>query len=406
MARRYYASTAVPTTLTGSINSSATTVSVADLSGWPTAFPFTAVIDKDTVDEEIVDVVNSSGSNVTLVRGVDGTAPVAHNSGASFVHAVTGRDLNASSEHINATSDVHGVTGDLVGATTEQTLTNKTLSNPIISKIRNGPALINVPTSGTELVTTDGTQTLVNKTISGGNVNATSLQRNGDNAVTENSSQVVANKTLSNPVLSGNTTNQGTVSGGTVDVTNLRRGGLDVATISGVESLTNKTLVAPALTGAATLDGLPLATKRFSPVYDLVNIPTGSTLASLGAGIEASRLFVTPGSNTQVETMFSWYNTELTSGQAGNGDRLKICLKWKKVVGDATEHIFAQQSIEVNGEVYQPGGTIRGIFRPDISDPLMVFATLEVLATNGSGRYRIYANSEAPTVLSVRPTAL
>lgn len=101
MARRYYSSTAARTTLSSAINNTTTTVGVTAVSGWPTSFPYTLIIDQDTVNEEIVEVTNRSGTTLTVTRGVDGTSAVAHDSGATVNHGVSARDFNEPNLHVN-----------------------------------------------------------------------------------------------------------------------------------------------------------------------------------------------------------------------------------------------------------------------------------------------------------------
>lgn len=107
MPRRYYASTAVATTLSGSLSNSATSVSVTALSGFPASTPWTAIIDKDTASEEVVTVTNVAGTTLTVTRGVDGTTAVSHNAGAVFQHGVSARDFDEPNDHINSSTDVH-----------------------------------------------------------------------------------------------------------------------------------------------------------------------------------------------------------------------------------------------------------------------------------------------------------
>jgi hypothetical protein len=76
----------------------------------------------------------------------------------------------------------------IVGATAAQTLTNKTLTSPVISSISNIGTLT-LPTSTDTLVGRATTDTLTNKTlvsptITGGNINATTLQVGGVNVLT------------------------------------------------------------------------------------------------------------------------------------------------------------------------------------------------------------------------------
>lgn len=108
MPRRYYSSTAVATTLSGSINNSTTSVTVTALSGFPNTTPWTAIIDKDTASEEVVTVTAVAGTTLTVTRGVDGTSAVSHNAGAGFSHGVSARDFDEANSHVNdTTTDVH-----------------------------------------------------------------------------------------------------------------------------------------------------------------------------------------------------------------------------------------------------------------------------------------------------------
>lgn len=119
MPRRYYSSTAVATTLSGSINNSTTSVTVTALSGFPNQFPYTAIIDKDTASEEVVTVTAVAGTTLTVTRGVDGTSAVSHNAGAGFSHGVSARDFDEANSHVNdTTTDVHSqyVTKALIDA--------------------------------------------------------------------------------------------------------------------------------------------------------------------------------------------------------------------------------------------------------------------------------------------------
>jgi len=128
---RYYSSTARKTTLVSGINSTDTSITVALASGFPTSYPFTVILDKDTVDEELVECTNVSGTILTITRGVDSTTAVAHSAGAQVEHGFSGRDFRESRQHEDATNNVHGLalTSNVVGETETQTLTNKTLTS-------------------------------------------------------------------------------------------------------------------------------------------------------------------------------------------------------------------------------------------------------------------------------------
>jgi len=166
---RQYSSISVETTLAGSINTTATTITVATgtataLMGGITLAPanadiFSVALDVDTVNEEIVFVTGVSGDTLTISRGQAGTLPVAHTAGATIKHVLTSSDLiffRSSSSPVTSfafsgstsgttTVQATAVAGTntltlpatsndtLVGKATTDTLTNKTLTSPTIT---------------------------------------------------------------------------------------------------------------------------------------------------------------------------------------------------------------------------------------------------------------------------------
>jgi hypothetical protein len=182
---RQYSSISVETTLAGSINTTATTMTVA--TGTATALMggislaagnvdiFTVALDADTVNEEIVFVTQVSGDTLTISRGQAGTGTagvsgLSHTAGASVKHVLTSSDLiffrnNASpvasfgfSGSTSGTTTVQAtaiagtntltlpaVNNDtLVGKATTDTLTNKTLTSPVINGATIGTSIINL----------------------------------------------------------------------------------------------------------------------------------------------------------------------------------------------------------------------------------------------------------------------
>lgn len=132
---RYYSSVAKRTTLTADAGSSATSMVIAAATGFPSLYPYTMIVDEDTVNEELVTVSARSGTTLTVVRAVDGSAAVAHTAGASVRHGVSARDFADSRSHEDASEAVHGLGAGsaVVGRIDAQTLTNKTLTAPVIN---------------------------------------------------------------------------------------------------------------------------------------------------------------------------------------------------------------------------------------------------------------------------------
>jgi len=263
---RYYSSVAVDTKLSSAITDSALTLTVASTTGFPTSYPYTLAIGYDLSNEELVTIISASGTTLTVGttvagganiagRGVDGTNDQAHAAGEPVKHVVSARDMTESQAHIAAEAGAHGVTGSFVG--------------------------------------TSDTQTLTNKTITGGTVNPTTLQQNGVPAVTTTDAQELTNKTLGNTnnIKAGSTlTNNGTISGGTISgptISNLTVTGTLALPTGAITStmILDDTIVNADINASAAIADTKLAT--ISTAGKVSNSATTATSANTASAIVA-----------------------------------------------------------------------------------------------------------------------
>lgn len=161
---RFYSSTAQRTTLNGSITNSATSIVVNAVTGFPVSYPYTLILERDTVNEEVVKVTAAAGVTLTVVRGQDGTAGVSHANGAVVEHGVSAQDFTEPQAHIAASAAVHGLAGTVVGTTDAQTLTNKTVALGA-NAVSGTTAQFNTALSDNDFATLAGAETLTNKTL-------------------------------------------------------------------------------------------------------------------------------------------------------------------------------------------------------------------------------------------------
>jgi hypothetical protein len=216
--KRNFSSTAVETSLQSSIpaqsqGQSNTSFIVASVSGFPSV-PFTLIVDPDTSKEEVVTVTAASSTTLTVTRGEDSTQAVAHSAGAVVRHGVSGRDFREEQTHIAARgydadqaildlanqTHVHGLAsgdGSVVGTTKTQTLTNKTLTSPIITGGQVGDTGITF-----EGATSDIYETFLAVTDPTADRTITLPDATG-NVVLDTLAQTLTNKTLTSPTISG-----------------------------------------------------------------------------------------------------------------------------------------------------------------------------------------------------------
>jgi len=155
MARKY-STISVETTLASGIDSSQTSMVVATGTGTTlmggvvltTGDTFAVAIDPETSSEEIVYITAVASDTLTITRAQAGTAGVAHNAGATVQHVFTGNDAQhfedtvivaltpsnvATVTNKDLSSGTNTFPSSLATLTGSQTLTNKTLTTPIVN---------------------------------------------------------------------------------------------------------------------------------------------------------------------------------------------------------------------------------------------------------------------------------
>ena len=163
-------------------------------------------------------------------------------------------------------------TDTLVGRATTDTLTNKTLTTPIISSILNTGTLT-LPTSTDTLVGRATTDTLTNKTLTSPviatitNTGTITLPTSTDTLVGRATTDTLTNKTLTSPQISGGTINNAVI-GGTTAVAG------SFTTLSATSPITTQagTSAAPAITPTGDTN-----TGIFFPAADTIAFSDGGT---------------------------------------------------------------------------------------------------------------------------------
>jgi len=192
--------------------------------------------------------------------GVTGTSALTGNTTIGGTLGVTGA--------ITATSTINGTTipttKTLVTTVDTQTLTNKTLTTPIISSISNTGTLT-LPTATDTIVGRATTDTLTNKTLttpiisSISNTGTLTLPISTDTLVGRTTTDTLTNKTLTSPVIA-TITNTGTITLPTSTDTLVGRATTD--------TLTNKTLTSPSISA-------PTITGQITASTSIINVGSG-----------------------------------------------------------------------------------------------------------------------------------
>lgn len=321
MTRRHYVDNAPATTITGTIDNTATSFGVVNLVGFPTSRPYTGTLGRGTASAEQVIVTDVVGSTVTVTRNANGQGAFSHTVGEKFEHTANAVDFDEANAHVNATTDVHGVTGALVGTTNAQTLTNKTLAAAVVTATSvAGTPGITITTSDADTTTDFALKnhagTTVVSILGSGATTVNGLTNTGNQSVTGNST------------VSGNEAVTGTL------------------TVTGVTTLNAATDVNGAFTATSMAsDTSVAATTSLS----------GATMTTTGNATVGGNLSVN-GSTTSA--------TATTTGNSTVGGNLAVT-GTTTLTGVLTSQNAIVRAVDVTGRPASPAGR-QAIWRDDM----------------------------------------
>jgi hypothetical protein len=248
---------------------------------------------------------------------------------------------------ITATSTINGTTipatKTLVTTVDTQTLTNKTLTTPVISSISN-TGTITLPTTTDTLVGRATTDTLTNKTLTApiissiSNTGTLTLPNSTDTLVGRATTDTLTNKTLTSPVIA-TITNTGTITLPTSTDTLVGRATTD--------TLTNKTLTSPQISGGTINNAVIGGTTAVAGSFTTLSATSPITTQ---AGTAASPAII-PTGDTNTGIFFPAADTIAFSD--GGTERLRIASAGQIGIGGAN-YGTSGQALVSNGASSAP----------------------------------------------------
>jgi hypothetical protein len=304
----------------------------------PAGRTFTLVIDVDTALEEIVDATAVSTNTFTITRAIDGSSAQSHSAGAVVRHMAIGRDYRDANLHTQAAASyndgagnaqsMHGIAsgeGDVVGTAKAQTLTNKTLTTPIISS----PTITGTSGLETSIVfegaTADAHETTLT-VVEPTQDNEITLPNTTGTVVIATASQTLTNKTLTSPIISGSPVITGLSSAGMSassatpkDYVDSILGSATAAATSAASAATSATSAATSATSASNsatasaTSASAAATSATSAAASATAAATSATSAAVSATAAATSATSAAASATAATTSATSAETSATS---------------------------------------------------------------------------------------------
>jgi hypothetical protein len=278
---------------------------------------------------------------------------------------VDATDAFTSSEHINlASGKSYYVNGTLLKDVSE-TLTNKTLTTPVISSITNTGTLTLPTATGTIALTSDitvtdtSTSTLSNKTLTApkfADLGFIADANGNELIILDTVASAVNEVTLANAATLGTPTL--TASGTDTDISldlvpkgtgTIKAGGVDVVTTTGTQTLTSKTLTSPTV-NTATIAGGTLVDAVIRGLEEDVNVVASAATGTIDFDVETASIWYYTTDATANHTLNFRYSSTVSLDTAlATGDA--ITLVWMNTNG-ATP--YYPNVINIDGSAVTP----------------------------------------------------
>jgi hypothetical protein len=284
--------------------------------------------------------------------------------------------------------------GTIVGTDDTQTLTNKTLTSPIISSISNTGTLTLPTATGTVALTSDitvtetSTNTLSNKTLTAPKFADLGFiaDANGNELIILDTVASAVNEiTLANAATTDAPTI--TASGTDTDISlnlvpkgtgTVKIGGVNAVSISSTDTLTNKTLTAPSISGGTLVDSV------IRGLEEDVNVVAAAATGTIDFNIETASIWYYTSNATANHTLnFRFSSTVSLNTSLAVGDA--ITLVWLNTNGGTA---FYPNVIQIDGNTVTPkvpasitGGNINAIDVYSFTIIKTASATFTVLET-------------------------